>query len=95
MTQEGKLLICDRCGATLFVPKNGTQFNIIDGYSEESSTYQEYNPNWGYLSIYPKPPDVQLKDLKNLKTDFEIKMLCPECRDKFVALMYRFWKDKS
>ena len=95
MTQEGKLLICDRCGATLFVPKDGTQFNVIDGYSEESSTYQEYDPNWGYLSIYPKPPDVQhFKGLEGLNTDFEIKMLCPKCRDEFASLMHGFWKDR-
>lgn len=88
MVEEGKLLTCDRCGLTLFVCKSGTQFNVIDGYCEESPTYQDSDPNWGYLSIYPKSSDIPL----GLKTVFTCKLLCPKCRDEFADLMHKFWR---
>ena len=93
MTQEGKLLTCDRCGDTVFVPKNGTQFNVIDGCAEESSTYAPHDPNWGYLTCYPKVPDIEnFKGLSGLETDFESKLLCPSCRSEFSRLMHNFWR---
>ncbi len=92
MTQEGKLLICDRCGKTSFVKKDGMQFDVIDGYAEESPTYAEYDPNWGYISCYPREPDVvHFKGLEGMKTDFASKLLCPSCRDEFANLMFNFW----
>lgn len=96
MTQEGELLTCDRCGDFLFVPKVGTQFNVIDGYAEESAKYKEHDPNWGYLSIYPKPPDVAIfKGSIDLKMDFTSKLLCPKCRDEFTSLMHEFWRKEN
>ena len=87
MEREGKLLTCDRCGSTLFVGRSGTQFNVIDGYCEESPTCEDSDSNWGYLTIYPKPV-IQLDS----KTVFTRKLLCPKCRDEFADLMHKFWR---
>ena len=93
MTFEGKLLKCDRCGKTTFVERSGTQHNVIDGYVEESPTYQNADPNWAYLRNYPEPQDFQRSGgLPFLKTEFTTKLLCPKCRDEFTDLMYKFWR---
>lgn len=94
MIEEGKLLKCDRCGLTLFVNRSGTQYNVIDGYVEESPTYLACDPNWDYLRIYPDPSDIHTPKevLAKPKMNFTQKMLCPKCRDEFTDLMYKFWR---
>lgn len=91
MTTEGVLETCDRCGKTVFKAKTGTQFNVIDGYCEESPIY-ETEPYWYHVRCYPVPADPNSSLEEHKHNYYKDKMICPSCNEELADILTKFWR---
>ena len=73
----GKLLQCDRCSVSVFLP--WTNQGIEWGRDADDSNFQEPPKGWGKGASYINDTAISCKDL------------CPDCYDDYMKSQNKFW----